>query len=104
MKPLNERSQDINALRQWHDDLYRKKIEADANLKTSNENLERLKRQAREKYGTDDLEELRAKLEEMRNENTRKLFEYHEHLTTIEQKLSEVEAEYANSGNQEAKE
>src|SRR4030095_10500343 len=104
MSPPNERAQDIGALGQRYDELRTKKIAAHTNLETSTQNLEGLKRLAREKYGTDDLEALRAKLEEMKDENNRRLADYDRHLATIEQQLSQVEAEHAKTSKQEGKE
>jgi chromosome segregation ATPase len=84
--------QDMGKLRERFDKLNTKKITAEANLKNSSENLEELKKEAREKYGTDDLAALRAMLETMISENERKRAEYQEHLNAIETQLADVEA------------
>ena len=89
--------QDIETLRKRHTELDRAKAAAEANLKTSTNNLETLKREARELYGTDDLDALRAKLEEMKKENERKRAEYQKHLDEIETGLDELEKQYAQS-------
>ena len=87
-----KRSPDIETLRNKYESLRDKKIALEANLATSQRTLDSLKRQANEKYGTDDVAVLREKLEEMRRENERKLQDYQEHLTAIENQLVEVEA------------
>ena len=92
MTPSNpSKPQDIEQLRKRYTDLDRKKAAAEANLKTATDNLEVLKEQARKTYGTDNLDELRAKLEEMRRENDRKRTDYQHHLDQIETRLSEIE-------------
>jgi predicted nuclease with TOPRIM domain len=56
--------------------------------------LEELRREARQQFGTDDLDALREKLREMEAENARLQDDYDTHLTQIETSLSEVEARY----------
>jgi hypothetical protein len=103
MRPNKNHAQDIEELRERYESLKTKKITAEANLQTSSETLEGLKRQAREKYGTDELASLRAKLEEMTQENERKRAEYQEHLTTIETQLAQVEAQHAEAASKETR-
>jgi hypothetical protein len=88
-------AQKIEQLRARYKALETKKITAEANLQTSNQTLENLKRQAREKHGTDDLASLRVQLEEMNRENERMRAEYQQHLTSIETELAVVEAQHA---------
>ena|ERR1700687_1244184 len=104
MRPSKNDVQDIEELRDRYEILKTKKITAEANLKTSNETLEGLKQQAREKYDTDDLDSLRAKLKEMTEENELKRAKYQEHLTSIETQLEQVEAQHAQAANKEAQE
>jgi molecular chaperone GrpE (heat shock protein) len=87
--------QNIEELRRRYDDLNQKRIRTDANLQNARKRLEELKDQARKDFGTDDLEELRAKLTEMKSENERKRAEYQESLDKIERELSDVEQQYA---------
>jgi molecular chaperone GrpE (heat shock protein) len=58
----NTQAQDIEKLRKRFEELNTKRIRAEANLTTSSETLENLKKEAREKYGTDDLASLRKML------------------------------------------
>lgn len=88
-------AQNIEELRQRYDDLNQKRIRTDANLQNARKRLEELKEQARKEFGTDDLDELREKLTEMKSENERKRSEYQESLDKIERELSEVEQQYA---------
>ena len=86
--------QDIEQLRKRHSQLERKKIEAETSLKNAGDQLKRLKKQAREAYGTDDLEELSKKLAAMQVENERKRSDYQKHLDEVESKLAAVEEEH----------
>ena len=95
--------QDIDQLRKRYTELDRKKAAAEANLKTANDQLETLKRQAREIYGTDELEQLRAKLAEMKQENELRRVEYQKHLEEIEAGLAAAEKEYDEARNPERK-
>jgi len=88
--------QSIEDLRRKYELLNRKGIQASANLETYAKQLEELKRELEEKYGTSDLEELQAKLVAMKEENERRRTEYLAHLESIEKELARIEAEYAN--------
>lgn len=82
-----------------------KRIRADANLQNAKNQLETLKRQAREAYGTDDVAELAKKLESMKAENEQKRQSYQADLDRIEAELSAVEQKFSaaeNSSNPEA--
>jgi hypothetical protein len=86
--------QPLDKLRKRHKDLEKEKITAEANLKTSEDRLKDLKQEARDSYGTDDLEELRKKLEAMKLENEQKRADYQRHLEGIERQLAEVERQH----------
>lgn len=94
-------AQNIEELRRRYDDLNQKRIRTDANLQNARKRLEELKEQARKEFGTDDLDELRAKLTEMKSENERKRSEYQESLDKIERELAEVEQQYAEVQEEE---
>ena len=86
--------QDIDALRKRHKELERLKTTEEANLKNAEDNLRDLKNDALEKYGTDDLDALRQKLNDMEAENERKRAEYQAHLQSIQEKLEEVKKQF----------
>ena len=73
----------------------RQKAAAEANLTTATQQLDARKAEAREKYGTDDLEQLRKLLEKMKQENEQKRAAYQQHLEQIDASLAEVEKEFA---------
>ena len=92
--------QDIDTLKKRHRELDKRKTTAEADLKSAEKQLKQLKADALEKYGTDDLEALKGKVEQMKTDNLKKRREYQQHLDAIEAKLHEVETKYASSGEQ----
>ena len=90
-QPLQQQPPDIESLKRRHRELENQKIAAQTNLDRAAEELDQLKRDAREQYGTDDLEQLRLKLEEMKRDNERKRVDYDGHLAQIENELSQIE-------------
>jgi hypothetical protein len=87
---------DIEQLKKRHKELERHKTTAEANSQTATQQLDALKQEAREKYGTDDLDQLKKKLQEMKEGNERKRSDYQKHLEEIETRLVQVENEFAN--------
>lgn len=67
---------------------------AEADLKNAQKQLAALQDEARKTWGTDDLGQLQARLEEMKRENQRKLEEYSAHLQKVEEALGAVEQKY----------
>ena len=90
-------SEPIDDLKKRYETLRDKKVAAEANLKTSTDELERVKAEAREQHGTDDLAALEKILEEMKQENQRKRTEYLAQLKEVEEKLPAVERQFAES-------
>src|SRR3954453_8690284 len=101
-KTTGEEPQDIDQLKQRHRKLNEEKIKAETNELRAREELETLRAEARQKYGTDDLEALKLKLEEMKQDNLRKRREYQAHLDGIQAKLAEVEQKYAAAQQQQS--
>jgi chromosome segregation ATPase len=89
--------QTIEQLQERYARLNKEKIEADTKLKMTREQLDELKRKAREVYGTDDLNELRTKLEEMKAANEQKRAAYQADLDRIEADLAQVEEKFASA-------
>ena len=82
---------DIETLKKRHRELENQRIAAQTTLKSATAQLEQLKKESLEQYGTDDLKQLVEKLEEMKRDNERKRVEYARHLAEIENSLGEVE-------------
>lgn len=91
MKKSNSAAQDIEQLRERHQQLTVKRGVAESQLAAAEKRLADLRTEARAQYGTDDLEQLRAQLAAMRAENERKRSEYQQHLDSIEERLRSIE-------------
>lgn len=89
--------QSIEQLQKRYETLNTKKIQAARDLEHATKNLEDLKSEAKEKYGTDDLDALREKLAVMTRENEEKRSKYQADLDRIETELADVERKYAGS-------
>lgn len=87
--------QTIETLRQRYEDLNKKRTQAETLLQKANEELEKLKAEAKSKFGTDDLAEMQKQLEQMEQENLKKRREYQKLLDGIEADLKSVEEKYA---------
>ena len=87
----NQGPQGIDELQQRYQSLNAKRITAEADLKNAQKRLDELKQDALAKYGTNDIQELQRKLQEMRDENERKRSSYQQELDRIENALQEVE-------------
>jgi TolA-binding protein len=87
----------IEALAKRHRDLERTKIRAEAELRNLEQQLGEAKGEAKRLFGTDDLAELKALLERMREENLRKRRDYQAHLDEIEAGLAAAERAHADA-------
>jgi len=83
--------QDIETLKQRYEKMRDKKTEAETLLRTAKAELERLQADARERFGTDDLDQLKAKLAAMEADNLKKRKDYQALLDGIERDLKAVE-------------
>lgn len=96
-------SLEIEELKERYAALHETKIRAEEKKKEKEKRLEELKAQAREAHGTDDFQELKKKLEDMKADNEVRRGEYQKHLEAIEARLAEVEAKHdaLQSGEEE---
>ena len=85
---------DIEALKKLHAKIDQDRRNAQANLNAAQNQLDELRAAARREYGTDELPELKKKLEEIRVENERKRGDYQAHLEQIQGKLADVEKSF----------
>lgn len=86
--------QDIETLTKRYTKLRDLKAANEGELKTKRQRLEELQREARDQWGTDDLAELEAKLEEMKRQNEESRRQYQASLDSIDARLAEVTREY----------
>ena len=87
--------QTIEQLQQRYQQLNTQKIQAATSLEHATGQLDALRKEAREKYGTDDLAALQEKLAAMRAENEQKRRTYQADLDEIQAALKAVEAQFA---------
>jgi chromosome segregation ATPase len=98
-KPSGNGQQTIEQLQERYNKLHEQKIQAKTRLDSARERLEGLQKDAREKYGTDDLAELQAKLDAMQAENERKRAAYQADLDRIEKDLDAVQRRFEAAAN-----
>ena len=87
--------QTIERLQDRYQQLNKRKIQAETKLEHARQDLAKLQNEARDKYGTDDVDLLREKLAAMKAENERKRSEYQQQLDTIDADLATVEEKFA---------
>ncbi len=84
----------IEDLRKRYVTLNEQRISTSVHLKNAEESLDKLKAEARESWGTDELEALQKRLEEMTRDNEQRRDEYERHLAKIEADLADVERNF----------
>jgi hypothetical protein len=84
----------IEQLRERYDRLNHRKTEAQTLLKSAESELERIRADARDKFGTDDLDALKKMLAELEAENLRRREAYQKQLDAIDAALKEVDKKY----------
>ncbi len=70
-----------------------RRIQVETQLGEEQKRLTELRREAKEKFGTDEIEALTAKLEALEIENEKKRSEYQQHLVEIEANLKRIETD-----------
>lgn len=94
-KAAQNGQQSIEQLQERFQQLNKRKIQAETNLDNARQQLARLQDEARAKYQTADVAELRQKLAAMKAENESKRAGYQAQLEKIESELSAVEQKFA---------
>ncbi len=94
--------QDMATLKKRYEELNKKKIRVEAEHASTERRLRELQRKARDTYDTDDLDQLRQKLADMTHENETRRAAYQTHLDDIEDKLAQVEANFAQQEQDDA--
>ncbi len=84
----------IEQLRERYDRLNHRKTEAQTLLKSAESELERIRADARDKFGTDDVDALKKMLAELEAENLRRREAYQKQLDAIDAALKEVDKKY----------
>jgi uncharacterized coiled-coil DUF342 family protein len=94
MPKANQASQTIDQLQKRYQNLSEKKIKVETQRDHALTQLNELKAQAKELYGSDDVEELKKILEEMKTSNETKRSEYQESLDSIDAELAAVDEKF----------
>lgn len=89
---------ELNQLRKDYERLRDLKVGTERDIDNLSDQLDDLKTQAREAYGTDDPDELTRMLEEKREENRRLVEEYRNHLQDIRKGLDQAAGNGASAG------
>lgn len=90
-------SQSIEQLQARFNEFNEQKIVVETDRKHALQRLEMLKATALEKYGSDDLVQLKQTLEKMKSNNESKRARYQKELDEIETKLAEISEQFAES-------
>ena len=88
----------IEQLQQRYTKFNKQQIRVQTQLEEAQKRLVELQDRAKLEFGTDDINELQAKLESMKKENEKKRAEYQKGLDQIETKLKAVEDDFAEVG------
>jgi chromosome segregation ATPase len=81
----------LEVLKKDYRELDTRKIQTETNIRTLEDDLQRLRDQAEKNYGTSDLAELQRLLEERRRENEALVAAYEEHIQAIKERLAEID-------------
>lgn len=94
---MAEKQETIEQLQQRYAAFSNQHIRVQAQLEEAQKRLAELHQQAKTQFGTDDVDQLRQKLETMKRENEQKRSEYQASLDQIDAKLKEVECEFSQA-------
>lgn len=83
--------QELNGLRSQYEQLRDRKVRTEQDVANLTDQLEALKEQAEAEYGTSDVKELQALLEQKRLQNEEVVSKYREHIQKIQGDLAKVE-------------
>lgn len=96
MAKNNSNSQTIEQLRDRYEELNSKRIVFQTKRDSALEQLNELKASALKQYGTDDVDQLQKKLEELKAENEAQRKKYQASLDEIDSQLSEIDEEFSD--------
>ncbi len=83
--------QELNQLKNQYEQLRDRKVRTEQDVANLTEQLEGLKKQAEAEYGTSDIKELQALLQNKRQQNEEVVTKYREHIQKIQADLANVE-------------
>lgn len=83
--------QELHELRKQYEFLRERKVRTEQDVANLTDQLEALKKQAEAEYGTSNMDELKALLEQKRQQNEEVVAKYRDHIRTIQADLAKVE-------------
>ena len=92
----------FNALQTRYADLHDRKISVETQKTSVGEQLSALQAAAEEQFGTHDIAELKAQLEQKEAENEKKLSDYQKRLNEIDEQLAKIDNELKAGDETEA--
>ena len=101
MAKSKAKSQTIEELRDRYEELNSKRIVFQTKRDSALEQLNELKASALKQYGTDDVDQLQKKLEELKSENETQRKKYQASLDEIDAQLEGIEEEFADDLDEE---
>lgn len=90
-------SQTIEQLQARYEGLNEQKIKVSAQREHAQQRLEELKTQAKEQYGSDDVEQLAVMLKQMKSKNEEMRSQYQASLDGIDQDLAAINEKFATT-------
>ena len=100
-KKTKSPSQTIEQLQARYEEFKEQKLIVEVQKKSAIEKLDEIKKEALEKYGSDDLDELKSRLAEMKKDNEQKRASYQQSLDEIENRLAEINDQFVTVEMQE---
>jgi chromosome segregation ATPase len=97
----NAKSQTIEELQSRYQDFSEQRIKIETQRETALGQLEELKAQARELYDSDDVDQLKSMLQEMKDSNESKRKAYQESLDAIDQELAAISQQFSEEEDDE---
>lgn len=89
--------QSIEKLSERYQQLSVQRVQAQRDLEHAQSSLNQLKAKAREDYGTDDIEDLKQILDDMKRKNEEDRANYQASLDAIESELNEIDKKYGST-------
>lgn len=102
MPEKNAASQTIEELQARFENFKEQKLVVEVQKKSALEKLNEIKKEALDKWGSDDLDELKSSLKKMKKENEQKRDRYQKSLDDIEQNLAEINEQFVEAELKEA--
>jgi len=94
MAKSSNQNQSIEALKQRFEKLNKEQAVLQDRRQRADNDLAELQRQAREQFGTDDLEKLESRLAEMKQQNEKQTIEYQKQLDAIDEQLANIDESF----------